>query len=69
MRKRKGTNIEDINYGICGDIVTIGGFDKGLLNNILSNVKDPKIPEITKVDPPMMFVTITPNISPFAGKA
>jgi len=34
----------------------------------LSNEKKPNLPIIQELDPPMVFITITPNISPFAGK-
>lgn len=29
MRKRKGLGTELLNYGITGDIITIGGFEEG----------------------------------------
>ena len=58
IRKRKGLQHLDLEYGICGDIVTIGGFDEGLLNDVLSSTRNPKMPEIKEIDPPILFLRV-----------
>lgn len=58
IRKRKGLQHIDLEYGLSGDIITISGFEEGLLNDVLSSAKNPKMPEISEMDPPILFLRI-----------